>query len=159
MPSMANRHGGGYKSNSASESSTTAISMQMHRNPPHVQQGCGGRPANAMQIHSNWKQMLPVRQDVLPAWSRPSPVLRTPLLSAMQGGTWHPARSWAWLGYDFREPTLQGDLHGLSHTVQYDFRKCPPAFLIKCYLKVYPPPRCCCSGHFMAGGGIPPLTH
>ena len=87
IPSMPNRHGGAYKSNSASESSTTAISMQMHRNPPHVQQGCGGRPANAMQMHSNWKQMLPVRQDVLPAWSRPGPVLRTPLLSAMQGGT------------------------------------------------------------------------
>ena len=88
IPSMPNRHGGGYKSNSASESSTTAISMQMHRNPPHLQQGCGGRPANAMQMHNNWKQMPPVRQDDLPIWSRPGLVLKAPLQSAMQGGTW-----------------------------------------------------------------------
>ena len=87
IPSMPNRHGGGYKSNSASESSTTAISMQMHRNPPHLQQGCGGRPANAMQMHNNWKQMPPVRQDDLPIWSRPGLVLKAPLQSAMQGGT------------------------------------------------------------------------
>ena len=90
IPSMPNRHGGGYKSNSASESSTTAISMQMHRNPPHLQQGCGGRPANAMQMHSNWKQMPPVRQDDLPTWSRPGLVLKAPPQSAMQGGTRWP---------------------------------------------------------------------
>ena len=102
IPSMPNRHGGGYKSNSASESSTTAISMQMHRNPPHVQQGCGGRPANAMQMHSNWKQMLPVRQDVLPAWSRPGPVLRTPLLSAMQRGTRAGSEHDGWAYWEMR---------------------------------------------------------
>ena len=92
IPSMPNKHGGGYKSNSASESSTTAKLMQVHRPPLQLQKGCGGRPANAVQKHNkNWKQVPPVRQDDLPIWSRPGLVLKAPLLSAMQEGTRVPA--------------------------------------------------------------------
>ena len=40
IPSMPNRHGGGYKSNSASKSSTTAKLMQVHPTPLHLQKGC-----------------------------------------------------------------------------------------------------------------------
>ena len=54
------------------------ISTHMHWNPPHVQQGGGGRPANAMQMHSSWKQMHPVKQNGLPARSRPGLVLKAP---------------------------------------------------------------------------------
>jgi hypothetical protein len=31
--------------------------MQMHRTPPHLQQGCGGRPANSVQMHNTWKSL------------------------------------------------------------------------------------------------------
>ena len=77
---MPNRHGRGYKSNAASEYFTTTTLMQVHRigNPPHLQQGCGGRPANAMQMHNTCKQEPPIRQDDLPTWSWTGLVLKAP---------------------------------------------------------------------------------
>ena len=39
--------------------------MQVHRNLPHVQQVCGGRPANAMQKHNKQLEMGFVHKRVL----------------------------------------------------------------------------------------------
>ena len=82
--SMPNKHGSWYKSNSASDSSTSAVSMPMHEAPLQIQlQCCCGGHANAMQTHSHLKHMLPVRQDDLPTGSRPCLGLTTLLSSAM----------------------------------------------------------------------------
>ena len=79
IPSMPNRHGGGKQIQICKRVHHHRISTQMHRNPPQVQQGSGGRTATAMQMHTNWKQMPPFSQNDLPARSRPGLVLNNML--------------------------------------------------------------------------------